>query len=89
MGGGMMGGFGGGMDVFGGLLSLVLTVGLLGGLVFLGVWLWRQYGPPTDASPEVRFRGSQQLSAREILQARYARGELTREEYQGMLQDLA
>ena len=30
-----------------------------------------------------------QAPTREILQTRYARGELTRGEYQGMLQDLA
>jgi putative membrane protein len=87
----MMGGFGGmgSWGLFGGLFSLVLTVGLLGGLVFLGVWLWRQYGPPTDAGPEVPFQGTRQSSAFDILQTRYARGELTREEYQMMLQDLA
>ena len=43
----MMGGFGsgmGGLGLFSGLISLVLTIGLLGGLVFLGVWLWRRFG---------------------------------------------
>ncbi len=42
-----MGGFGGGMGglgLFGGLLSTLLTIGLLVGLVFLGIWLWRRFG---------------------------------------------
>ena len=87
----MMGGFGsgmGGLGLFGGLISLVLTIGLLGGLVFLGVWLWRRFGDTAGASFRAQSPLTQQPSAREILQSRYARGELTREEYQTMLQDL-
>ena len=95
MGGGMMGGFGGGMGglgLFGGLFSLVLSIGLLAVLVLLGIWLWRKVSPTLSsemtAQPltETRSVGSQ--SAREILQVRYARGELTREEYLAMLRDL-
>ncbi len=111
MGGGMIGGFGGGMGglgLFGGLLSLIFSIGLLVALVLLGIWLWRKVSPTlrqpfdgaqdraqgTALSPETtaqlltgtRSVGSQ--SAREILQIRYARGELTREEFQAMLQDL-
>ena len=87
----MMGGFGsgmGGLGLFGGLISLVLMIGLLGGLVFLGVWLWRRFGDTTGASFGAQSQRTQPPSAREILQSRYARGELTREEYQTMLQDL-
>jgi putative membrane protein len=85
MGGGMMGGLG----LFGGLLSLVLTAGLLVGLVFLGIWLWRRFGASAGTALWMQPPKLSQLSAREILQTRYARGELTREEYQLMLQDLA
>lgn len=95
MGGGMMGGFGsgmGGLGLFGSLLSLVFSIGLLAVLVLLGIWLWRRVSPAlspeTTAQPLTRTRSVGSQSAREILQIRYARGELTREEYLAMLQDL-
>ena len=86
-----MGGFGGmgGWGLFGGLFSLILTVGLLVGLVFLGIWLWRRFSPAGESSTWVQSPATRQPSALDILQARYARGELTREEYQVMSQDLA
>ena len=87
-----MGGFGGGMDglgLLGGLLGTLLTIGVLVGLVLLGIWLWRRFSAPGGASSWTQPSGAEQMSALDILQARYARGELTREEYQGMLQDLA
>ena len=92
MGGGMMGGLGGGMGglgLIGGLFSTLLTIGLLVGLVFLGIWLWRRFGASEALSSWTQSQASQQPAAREILQTRYARGELTREEYRHMLQDLA
>ncbi len=88
----MMGGFGGGMGglgLFGGLLSTLLMLGLLVGLVFLGLWLWRRFRDSEGVGSWTQPHGGLQTSAREILQVRYARGELTREEYQNMLQDLA
>jgi uncharacterized membrane protein len=42
----------------------------------------------TTAQPLTGIRSGGSQSAREILQIRYARGELTREEYLAMLQDL-
>ena len=87
-----MGGFGGGMGglgLFGGLLGTLLTIGVLVGLVFLGIWLWRKYGTLEGAGSWTQPQETRRAPAREILQTRYARGELTREEYQGMLQDLA
>ena len=100
MGGGMMGGFGGGMGglgLIGGLLSTLLTIGVLVGLVFLGIWLWRpgqstrtgKYGASEGAGSWTQPQETRKASPREILQTRYARGELNREEYQSMLQDLA
>ena len=86
--GGMMGGYGGaigGLGLLGGLINLVFTIGLLAGLVLLGVWLWRRYGSGMTAS----VGEAQPATAREILQARYARGEMSREQYQAMLQDLS
>ena len=103
MGGGMIGGFGGGiggLGLFGGLLNLVFSIGLLVALVLLGIWLWQKLSPAfqqaqdialspeTTAQPLTRMRSAGSQSAREILQIRYARGELTREEYLAILQDL-
>jgi uncharacterized membrane protein len=94
MGGGMIGGFGGGiggLSLFGGLLNLVFSIGLLVALVLLGIWLWRKVSPelsPATAQLLTRTRSVGSQSAREILQIRYARGELTHEEYLAMLQDL-
>jgi putative membrane protein len=92
-GGGMMGGFGGamgGLGLFGGLLSALLTIGLLVGLVFFAIWLWRRYGEGvgTGFGSGSRLQHVEQPSAREILEARYARGELTREEFRTMVHDL-
>jgi len=92
MGGGMMGSFGGGvggLGLFGGLLSTLLFLGLLVVLVFLGIWLWRRFGAWEGVGSWIQPQGTRQPTAREILQTRYARGELTREEYLRMLQDLA
>ncbi|MBI4497466.1 MAG: SHOCT domain-containing protein [Chloroflexi bacterium] len=54
---------------------------LLGGLVLLVVWLVQQV--TQRAAPEVRPR-----SALELLEQRYARGEIDREEYLARRQDL-
>ncbi|MFC2030057.1 SHOCT domain-containing protein [Chloroflexota bacterium] len=92
MGGGMIDGFGGGMGglgLFGGLLGTLLTLGVLVGLVILGIWLWRTFSPSGGVSSWTQPSGAGQPSAVEILRSRYAGGELTREEYQSILQDLA
>ena len=70
------------------LLSMVCFLAIAIGFVVLVVWLVRRSGsggrtasaplPPSPIEP----------SAREILQTRYARGEITREQYQEMLADL-
>jgi putative membrane protein len=76
----MMGGFGGGLGILGGLLNLILTVGLLGGLLLLGVWLFRRFGdaPGAGQGPSTR----QDESPLEVLKRRYARGEIDRDEFE-------
>lgn len=78
MGGGMMG--------FGsfGLIGLLFNLAIIVGIVVLVVWAVRRFTNGT--SNWNQSSGSQ--SPREILQARYARGEITREQYQQMLNDL-
>jgi putative membrane protein len=78
MGGGTMGY--GGWGLFGGIIGLVFNLLILIGIVLLVVWAVKRF-TSNNSSPALQ-------SPKEILQARYARGELTREQYQQMLSDL-
>jgi putative membrane protein len=81
MGGGMMHGFGfGGMGLFGGWIGLIINLAIIIGIVILVVWAVKRF-----TSGNVSSSGQ---TPREIVQARYARGELTRDQYQQILQDL-
>lgn len=70
-----------------GLLVLFLFLLLLVGLVVAGVWLMRPGsgfnlgGPPRPAARDDE-------DAVEILRRRYAQGEITREQYETMREDL-
>jgi putative membrane protein len=75
----MMLGFGG--------FGIILMVLFWGGLIFGGVWLVKtlfntgqdnQNGPAAPRQP----------SAREVLDQRYARGEISREEYEQIKSDI-
>jgi len=80
----MMGGGGmmmGGMGLLGGLIGLVFNLLILVGIVFLVVWAVQRF---TSSN-----RSSGVQNPKEILQARYARGEITRDQYQQMLTDLS
>jgi len=85
MGPGMMGGYGGMMGGFGynpigWILSLVFWALIIGGVVWLVVWLVRNVGgTASTARPD---------SAIEILKARYARGEITKEQFAEMKKNL-
>ena len=76
MGYGMMGGYG-----FG-LIGLIFNIAIIAGLVWLVVWAVRRF---TGGDFGVSSTGA---TARDILQVRYARGEITREQYHEMLKDL-
>jgi len=87
--GGMMGGYGyGTFGLIGMILSLIITVGLIVGIVLLVVWLVRRLGSQGGAFSAGQQPGQAAIAPREILQARYARGEIKRDEYQQMLSDL-
>ena len=78
MDGNMMGfGFG----IFGWLWMLLFW----GGLIVLAVWLVGRLFPTTQVHGD---DGPVQPSAQAILKARYAKGEITQEEYQEMLQTI-
>ncbi len=72
MGGGMMYGFG--------WIGLILNVAIIVGIVILVVWAVKRF-----TSGSVSPSGQ---TPREILQTRYACGEITRDQYQQMLSDL-
>ena len=82
----MMGYYGyGGMGWIGMIIGFVITIAVLIGLVVLVVWAVRR------SSSNSTQPGSQNLagqSARDIAQVRYAKGEISREEYQQILADL-
>lgn len=83
MGNGMMYGYGG-FGSLGLILNLVITIGVIVGIVALVIWLVRRLGTETGSTT----RTAEAHSPQEILQVRYARGEITREQYQQMADDL-
>ena len=86
MGGGMLGMHGfGGMGLFGGLIGLIFNLAIIVGIILLIVWAVKRFTSGTTNWNQPS--GNQ--SPREILQARYARGEINRDQYQQILQDLA
>ncbi len=73
-----------GMGVGFGFIGLVFMFLFWGGLIAVAVLLIRAVFPNSKQSPPVE----RESSAGEILDRRYARGEITREQYQAMKQDL-
>ena len=80
----MMGYGYGGMGLLGGLIGLIVSIAVLVGIVLLIVWAVRSLSG--GASRWNQPAGSQSPS--DILKVRYARGEITREQYQQMMKDL-
>lgn len=78
MGSGMMGGFYGGgmMDGLGWVLGLVFWILVLVTLILLVIWLYKN------------VTGTGTLSAKEVLKQRYAKGEITKKQYEEMKKDL-
>ena len=79
MGPGMMGGWG--MGWFGMIFMLLFWVLVIVGLIFLIKWLVQT----TRKGAETSSGGSKAL---DILGERYARGEISKEEYEGIKKDL-
>lgn len=82
----MMGNFGyGGMGWIGMIIGFVITIAVLIGLVLLVVWAVRRMSTNSTQSGSQNLAGQ---SARDVAQVRYAKGEISREEYQQILSDL-
>jgi putative membrane protein len=68
----------GGWGWIGLILNLIFWVGLIAGLALLVVWAIRRARVPAATI----YSAGGQPTAVEILQAQYARGEITREQYE-------
>ena len=78
-------GYLGGYGWIGLILNLVIGLGLIAGLALLVVLAFRRARVPAAALANANG----QPTAKEILQAKYALGEITREQYHVMKQDIA
>ena len=77
-----------GHGVFGWLgmvLGLLIVVAVIVGLVWLAVTLIRR---ADDRNPQLKAPEQAVLNPREVAAIRYAKGEISREEYQQILSDL-
>jgi putative membrane protein len=88
----MMPGFGwggyGGYGLIGGIIGLVITIAILIGLVLLVIWAVRRISSSQQGFLPPMSQNANQSSAGEILAQRYARGEISREQYKQMLEDI-
>ncbi len=66
------------------ILNLLFWVGLLAGLALLVVWALRRAHVPAATVPYANG----QPTAKELLQTQYARGEITREQYETLKRDI-
>lgn len=72
-----------------GLIGLFLMIVFWGGLILLAVWLVRVIFPSSQIGhPTAKTPSKENESASEILAQRYARGEITREQFEIMKQDI-
>ena len=68
------------------VLNLAINLVAIIGIVQLITWLGRRMFPAHELTGG---RGGSPLTAIEVLQGRYARGEITRQQYKKMLSDLS
>ncbi len=83
--GGMMGYGFGTFGTVGLIFNLVITLAVIIGIVVLIIWAVRRLSADGSGSSLAKQSGS---TPKEILQVRYSRGEITRDQYQEILADL-
>jgi putative membrane protein len=82
----MMGYLGyGGFSWIGMIVNMVIMLAIVVGIVLLVIWSTRRTHANAHQSG---IQGLSSQSAKDIAQARYAKGEITRDEYQQILTDL-
>lgn len=69
-----------------GFIGLLLMILFWGGLILLAIWLVRSIFQGSNQSAQ--HSTDRSVTARQILDERYARGEITREQYELMRQDI-
>ncbi len=79
----------GGFGLIGMILNVVITIGLIAGVVLLILWLVRRFSAIGHQPTLAQNQSTVELSPKEVLQIRYARGEITRDQYRQMLGDLS
>lgn len=79
---GMMGGY---FNPLWGILMVVFWVLVIGGVALLAIWLLRSSGTTTAL---IGPTGRAEEAPVEILKRRYAKGEITKEQYEQMRKDL-
>ena len=67
------------------ILGLVIMIALITGFVILVIWAIRRM---SGNSTHIQYPVSKELTAKDIAKARYAKGEISREEYQQLLSDI-
>lgn len=72
-----------------GLLGLLFMLLFWGGLILLAVWLVRAIFSSNSKNHSSTLPHGKSSNALDILSQRYARGEITREQYEIMKQDLS
>ncbi len=77
--GNMMGGYGFGFSPLGAIISFVSRALIIAGIVLVVVWLAKSAGKATGGSSQ---------SPLDILKMRYAKGEITKEQFEEMKQTL-
>ena len=70
------------------LVITIVTLAILVGLIVLVIWAVRRLSYGSTVGSQTMTGGQAGAGARDILQMRYARGEITREQYQQMLSDI-
>ena len=67
------------------ILGLVIMIALITGFVILVIWAIRRM---SGNSNHIQYPVSKELTAKDIAKTRYAKGEISREEYQQLLSDM-
>jgi len=75
----------GGFGWIGMILGLVIMIALITGFVILVIWAIRRM---SGNSTHIQYPVSKELTAKDIAKTRYAKGEISREEYQQLLSDI-
>ena len=89
--GGMMGGYGPqgfGFNSIGAIISLVFWALIIGGIVLLIVWLARASTVAQHAGRTALGASTTGESPLDILKARYAKGEITKEQFDAIKRDV-